>query len=87
MPLRRPRDARLRRRRNQAPDVDVALALLEGRRAEQTSHQPPRVALELAALGGGVAVAEHQQIELCRRVAGLVQLEQRTGAPARRRGR
>ena len=45
--LRRPRDARLRRRGRQPPDVDVALAFLERRRREQRRGQPLRVALEL----------------------------------------
>ena len=79
MLLRRPRDARLRRRRAQPPDVDVALPLLERRRREQHGDQPPRVALELAALARGVAVAENQQVELRRRIAALVQLDQRAG--------
>ena len=80
--LRRPRDARLRGRRDEAPHVDVALPLLERRRREQRGHQPPRVALEFLALARRVAVPENQQIELRRRVAALVQLDQRPASGA-----
>ena len=86
--LRRPRDAGLRRGGRESPDVDVALPFLERRGREEHGDQPPRVALELAALARGVAVAENQQVELRRRIAALVQRDAaaagvRRGAPRR----
>ena len=50
---------------------------LKGEVPKKHFQQPPGVALELAPLGRGVAVAENQQIELLRRIARLVQLDQR----------
>src|SRR5262249_1676415 len=77
--LRRTRHARLRGGRYQPPDVDVALPLLEWRGAEQRRYETLGVALELRSLARGVAVAEDQQIELLRRLAGFMQFDQRAG--------
>ena len=67
---------------DKSPDVDVAAPLLERRRREQHGDQPARVALELAALARGVAVAEDQQVELRRGIAALVQLDAAARRPA-----
>ena len=73
--LRRPRDPGLDRRRNEAPDVDVLLSFLEWRDLEQRGHQTPGVSFELAALGSGVAVAEHEQVQFLRGIAGFVDFD------------
>src|SRR6202158_1342033 len=77
--LRWARNARLSGRRHESPHVDLALALLERRRLKQGVREPAGVALELAALGGGVAVPENEEIQLLRRIAHVVNLDQRTG--------
>ena len=83
-----PRDPRLLGGRTERPDVEVRAALLEGRDREEHVGEPPRVLLELSALGRRVAVAEDQEVDLVRRVARLLDLEQRPGrwpASTRRR--
>ena len=81
--LRRSRDPRLRGRWTEAPDVDVGLPLLEGRRGQQRGDQPAGVALELGPFERGVAVAENQEVQLRRGIAALMQRDQ----SARIRGR
>ncbi len=58
------------------------LPFLERRGREQGRDEPPRVALEFRPLARGVAVAEDQQIQLLRRIAALVQLDQAARRPA-----
>ncbi len=59
---------------------------LEGLDGEEQVRQPPRVLLELAALGRGVAVAEDQEVDLRRRARPLL-LDGDDGARRGRRGR
>src|SRR5262249_41018838 len=74
-PLRWTRDARRSCGRHESPHVDVTLAVLERRRGKERRDEPSRIALELPALGGRVAVAEDEEVELRRRIAGFVQLD------------
>ena len=76
---RRPRNAGLLRGRTERPDVEVAAPLLEGRDREEELRQPPRVLLELAALGRRVAVAQDQEVHLVRGVPRLLDLEEWAG--------
>ena len=75
----RPRDPRFGGRGHEPPHVEVAAVLLVRRRCEEQLHHPPCVLLELAALGRRVAVAEDQEIDLVRRVAILLELDERSG--------
>ncbi len=77
---RRPRDAGLASRRHEAPHVEVLAAFLERRGLEQDGHEAAGVGLELAPFGGGVAVAEQQQIDLVRRIAVALQGQDLAGA-------
>ena len=67
--VRRPGDARCGGRRTQAPDVEVVAPLGERRLGEERLGETLGVGDELAALGGGVAVAQEQQVDLGRRIA------------------
>ena len=69
--VRGPRHPALLRRRVHRPDVEVGLALLEGRDGEQDVRQALRVGVPLPHLGRGVAVAEEQQVHLVARRAVL----------------
>ena len=77
-----PRDPGLGRGRTNAPHVEVRLAALEWLGRKQRLDEALGVLLELRLLGGGVAVAENQQVDLGGRIAVLQQLDHR---PRRRR--
>ena len=66
-------------RRHQPPHVEVAAPFLERRRGEEHREQALGVGLELPSLGRRVAVAEQQQVHLRRRVAVLLERDERAG--------
>ena len=76
---RRARDAGVRRGRAETPHVEVVAPFLERRGGEEHVHQPPRVLFELASFARRVAVAEEQQVDLVRGIAGALQRDQLTG--------
>src|SRR6059036_3998195 len=56
------RNARFQRGRAQTPHVEIRLVLFERRRREQDVQKTPSVALEFAALGSRVSVAQHEKV-------------------------
>src|SRR5262249_47107306 len=75
---RRTRDPGFRRLWAQGPHVEVALALLERRGRKEKCGQPPGVFFKLAALAGGVPIADDKEIDFRFGTPLLLNLYQRS---------